>query len=156
MAIGPDNPNLPVVYYAPGEAGPKHVIDHNAFRSGLDGKLWIAGKRQANSLAAFQELTGYEQGSVLTDFSAFERADETAVFAKGRQFVLPQDVDLTPKADSAIVDAGVSIPGVNNDYAGAAPDMGALERGRPAPVCGPRSGPYVEKLAAHRRAPGDE
>ena len=38
----------------------------------------------------------------------------------------------------AAVDAGVALPTVNDDFSGRAPDLGALEVGRPAPHYGPR------------------
>ncbi|MEO8223453.1 MAG: thrombospondin type 3 repeat-containing protein [Gammaproteobacteria bacterium] len=43
-------------------------------------------------------------------------------------------------ASSTAVDGGQLIPNVTDDYAGAAPDLGAWERGRPLPVYGPRPG----------------
>ena len=39
---------------------------------------------------------------------------------------------------SKAVDAGVSIPTVNDGFTGRAPDLGALEVGKPAPKYGPR------------------
>jgi hypothetical protein len=36
------------------------------------------------------------------------------------------------------VDAGVRLTGVNDDFTGRAPDLGALEVGRPVPHYGPR------------------
>jgi hypothetical protein len=44
--------------------------------------------------------------------------------------------DLNPS--SKAVDAAVVIPTVNEDHLGRAPDLGALEAGRPAPHYGPR------------------
>ena len=39
---------------------------------------------------------------------------------------------------SKAVDAGVLIPTVNDDFTGRAPDLGALEVGKPEPKYGPR------------------
>jgi hypothetical protein len=36
------------------------------------------------------------------------------------------------------VDKGVRLPNVNDDFTGQAPDLGALETGKPLPVYGPR------------------
>jgi hypothetical protein len=47
--------------------------------------------------------------------------------------------DLRLAAASAAVDAGVAIPGINDGFAGARPDLGAYEVGAAAPVYGPRS-----------------
>lgn len=40
----------------------------------------------------------------------------------------PANGDFTPAADSALIDRGVLLPGINDGYAGAAPDIGAVER----------------------------
>ena len=45
---------------------------------------------------------------------------------------------ITLRASCAAVDAGVVLPNVNDDFFGAAPDMGAHENGRPLPHYGPR------------------
>lgn len=50
----------------------------------------------------------------------------------------PATVDTRLKADSAAVDAGVTLPGFNDGYAGQAPDLGACEYGQPLPAYGPR------------------
>jgi hypothetical protein len=42
------------------------------------------------------------------------------------------------KPMSRAVDAGVSIPTVNDGFTGRAPDLGALEVGKPEPRYGPR------------------
>ncbi len=46
--------------------------------------------------------------------------------------------DLRPKPNSKVVDAGVRIPNVNDDYKGKAPDCGAYESGQELPHYGPR------------------
>jgi len=43
---------------------------------------------------------------------------------------------------NAAVDRGVVIPNVTDGFTGAAPDLGALERGLPAPQYGPRFSPH--------------
>jgi hypothetical protein len=48
----------------------------------------------------------------------------------------PQDLRLRP--GSAAMDAGIVIPNVNDDFTGAAPDLGAYETGQELPVYGPR------------------
>lgn len=42
------------------------------------------------------------------------------------------------RPSGAAVDAGVRLPSVNDDFAGAAPDLGALEAGGAVPHYGPR------------------
>lgn len=46
--------------------------------------------------------------------------------------------DLRPKPNSKVVDSGVRIPNVNDDYKGKAPDCGAYESGQELPHYGPR------------------
>jgi hypothetical protein len=48
-------------------------------------------------------------------------------------------LDFSLRAGSAAVDHGAVIPNVTDGYTGAAPDLGALEAGKPAPHYGPRS-----------------
>lgn len=48
------------------------------------------------------------------------------------------DLDFRLKSSATVVDAGVRLPTVNEDFAGQAPDLGALETGRPQPEYGPR------------------
>ena len=48
------------------------------------------------------------------------------------------DLNFALKPNSKAVDAGVMIPTVNEDFAGHAPDLGALESGQPASHYGPR------------------
>lgn len=46
--------------------------------------------------------------------------------------------DLRPKATSRVINAGVHIPNINDDFTGTAPDCGAYEAGRELPHYGPR------------------
>jgi hypothetical protein len=49
-----------------------------------------------------------------------------------------EDLDFRLKPGSAAVDHGVALPTVTDGFTGRAPDLGALEVGRPAPQYGPR------------------
>ena len=51
--------------------------------------------------------------------------------------------DLRPDPNSKVVDAGVAISNVNDDYLGAAPDCGAYEAGQELPHYGPRNFLYT-------------
>jgi hypothetical protein len=42
------------------------------------------------------------------------------------------------KPGSKAVDAGVVLPTINDGFTGKAPDLGALEQGKPEPHYGPR------------------
>ena len=54
-----------------------------------------------------------------------------------RTLYKPADFDFQLRPGSAAVDAGVRLPGVNDDFTGRAPDLGAYEVGRPLPHYGP-------------------
>jgi hypothetical protein len=48
------------------------------------------------------------------------------------------DLNFRLKPGSKAVDAGVVLATVNENFAGKAPDLGAIETGQPDPVYGPR------------------
>ena len=48
------------------------------------------------------------------------------------------DLDFRLKPGSAAIDKGVVLPTVTDGFEGQAPDLGALESGRPVPIYGPR------------------
>lgn len=47
------------------------------------------------------------------------------------------DLSFALKPGGRAVDGGVLLPTINDDFAGAAPDLGAIETLRPAPRYGP-------------------
>jgi len=49
-----------------------------------------------------------------------------------------KDFDFSLRPGSAAVDRGVELPNITDGFTGQAPDLGALEVGRPVPVYGPR------------------
>jgi hypothetical protein len=49
-----------------------------------------------------------------------------------------EDFDFGLKPGSAAVDRGIALPNVNDGFTGRAPDLGAIETGRPTPHYGPR------------------
>lgn len=51
----------------------------------------------------------------------------------------PAELDFSLAEDSAAVDSAVLIPGINDDFTGEGPDIGALEKGKPRPHYGPRT-----------------
>ena len=66
--------------------------------------------------------------------------------ADPRKIYRPEDFDFRLRPGSSPIDAGVRLPGVNDDFTGRAPDLGAYEMGQPTPHYGPRS-PGVASLA---------
>ncbi len=91
------------------------------------------------SLEAFRAATGQEAHGIEVDYDIFENV--TAPNPANRHAVYhAEDFDFRLKSGSKAVDAGGRLPTVNDGFAGQAPDLGALESGRPMPVYGPRSG----------------
>jgi hypothetical protein len=93
--------------------------------------------RRFKSLAEYQQATKQEQHSVLVDYNVFtnvripDKADPQHLYKPG-------DFDFTLRPGSAAIDAGVSLPTINDDFTGRAPDLGAYELDRPIPHYGPR------------------
>ena len=63
------------------------------------------------------------------------------------------DADLRPLAGSPLIDAGVVIPGVNDDYSGSAPDIGAFEVGSVTPSDTPEPTPTPAATATPTATP---
>jgi hypothetical protein len=95
--------------------------------------------RSFRTLRELAEATGQEAHGLEVDYDIFQNlrppdpANPHAVYHAS-------DLDFRLKPGGRAVDAGVAIPTVNEDYTGKAPDLGALEAGRPSPVYGPRDG----------------
>jgi hypothetical protein len=75
---------------------------------------------------------------------------------EGVEFPIPalperEPADLRPRPGSAVVDAGVRLPGVNDAYLGAGPDIGDYEAEQALPIYGPR--PLGVEEDAVRRPP---
>ena len=95
-------------------------------------------RRQFETLAEYSKATGQDKHSILVDFDIFlnlmppDHEDVTKIYD-------PDSLDFQLKPDSVAVDAGCVLPNVNDDFAGEAPDLGALEVGLPVPHYGPRN-----------------
>src|SRR5687767_3288210 len=96
--------------------------------------------RAFKTLAEYSASTGQDRNSVLVDYDVFVKVPRLdAADVKTIQNVYdPKDFDFRLKPDAVAVDRGVPLPNVNDGYAGRAPDLGALETGRPLPHYGPR------------------
>jgi hypothetical protein len=91
----------------------------------------------------FQKGTSQEAHGMLVDYSDFLDLSEpsnAALPGPGLAFSMrtAEGLDFRLKPASKAVDAGVRLPNVNDDFTGRAPDLGAVESGRPAPTYGPR------------------
>lgn len=117
-------------------------IDHNGWsRDGLFRFVTAdtAVPDNAASFAAWRASTPFAEHGVLLDgaevFATLELDFATNPFTVFRD---PGSADFTLAATSPAVDAARLLPGINDAYTGAAPDIGALERGLPLPEYGAR------------------
>ena len=156
--FGPKDRDRPVLQTA--FKDPASVMDYNAHRVGLKGaekpfvlrlgsKTWAAG-----NLAELGRLSGAEtHGMEVRDFGVFVKAGEPSWKTDKTRLFTPDEVDLRPAPGGPLVDAGCRIPGVNDDFAGQAPDIGAYEAGRPVPHYGPRTGRKLAEVLDVAAAP---
>ncbi len=89
------------------------------------------------TLADMRAATGQEAHGMEVDFDIFEKMvppDPT----KRHAVYHAMELNFRLKSGGKAVDAGVLIPTVNDDFSGKAPDLGALEVGKPEPKYGPR------------------
>jgi len=89
------------------------------------------------TLAELCAATGQETHGLEVDYDIFERLQGPAAGQRHAVYHAV-DLDFRLKTGAKVVDAGVRLPTVNDDFAGAAPDLGAWETGRPEPHYGPR------------------
>lgn len=122
------------------------AMDFNGWRVDPDVAVpirWWHGTPSTDTfpdLAAFTAATGLEANGIMVDFDIFVRA---SVVELGRTYE-KDDMDLTLREDAVARNAGVRLPGINNDFTGDAPDLGAYEFGQPRPHYGPRPLPERE------------
>ncbi|HLQ79214.1 MAG TPA: hypothetical protein VK210_17775, partial [Terriglobia bacterium] len=92
--------------------------------------------RRFKTLKEFSDATGQDKHSVLIDYDVFVKVAPAG--PDPRTLYKPADFDFQLRPGSAATDAGVRLPGINDDFTGRAPDLGAYETGRPLPQYGPR------------------
>lgn len=151
LFLGRDTPSRGILVLANSAA--VNTTDYNGYRPNRDVKEQYRYMKPASgpniyeprpgdwkvfsTLKEFQTATGQETHSIEVDFNIFERmsppkhADRYAVYHA-------MDLNFILKEGSLAVDAGVLMPTVNDDFAGRAPDLGALEHSRPVPHYGAR------------------
>jgi hypothetical protein len=96
--------------------------------------------RRFKTLAEYSQATGQDRHSVLVDYDVFvnvARLDAQDIRTIQKVYKA-EDFDFRLKPGAAAVDRGVSLPNVNEGFTGNAPDLGAIEIGRPSPHFGPR------------------
>ena len=135
LFVGPDTlaGNRTVEWTANVDEG---VFDYNGYYP--DGGFWFGKDAGANVLyASFAEAQAggmYEANGVLLAKPIFQ-----AGFVGPADEQVHQDPpDFTLAEGSGAIDKGKLIPGINAGFVGAAPDLGAWERGCPMPLHGPR------------------
>jgi hypothetical protein len=96
--------------------------------------------RQFKTLAEYSAVTGEDRHSVLVDYDIFVKVppldaqDRTTV----QKVYKAQDLDFRLRPGSAAIDKGATLPNITEGFAGAAPDLGAIELDAPPPHYGPR------------------
>jgi hypothetical protein len=114
----------------PGEPGKLSVQEQTKFEASS------REQRRFKTLKEFSEATGQDTHSVLVDYDVFVKV--AAPGPDPRTLYKPADFDFQLRAGSAAVDAGVRLSGIDDDFTGKAPDLGAYEVGKPVPHYGPR------------------
>jgi hypothetical protein len=96
--------------------------------------------RKFATLNAYAQATKQDQHSVLVDYDIFMNVTKLDAkdLATVQRLYKAEDVDFRLRPGSAAVDRGIAVPNVTDGFTGQAPDLGALEVGRPVPVYGPR------------------
>ena len=97
-------------------------------------------QRPFSTLAAYSQATNQDRHSVLVDYDIFVNVPK--LDARDRKTVQrvykAEDFDFRLKTGSAAVDRGTPLAGITDGFSGTAPDLGALEVGKPLPHYGPR------------------
>ncbi len=141
LFLGRDMPGRGVMTWA--NATANYSTDYNGFRPNRNVAKqysWIAPENKGSdfaTLAEFQKATGQEAHGVELDYDVFENLAPPDVERRYHVYH-SADLNFRLKANSKAVDAGVVLPGINDGFAGRAPDLGALEVGQKQPHYGPR------------------
>lgn len=93
--------------------------------------------RSFKSLKDYSEATGQDKHSVLVDYNVFANVSKPDMTDPQRVYRV-EGVDFQLRPGSAAIDAGVELPNITDGFGGRAPDLGALESGKPVPHYGPR------------------
>ena len=150
LFLGRDTPERGIMAWA--NATDAFSTDYNGFRpnKGVAAQYqWLSPAKGTTAyepkptewktfakLADLKAATGQEAHGIEVDFDIFEKlsppnpANRHAVYHA-------MDLNFKLKPGSKAVDAGVKIPGVNDNFVGKAPDLGALESGAPEQKYGP-------------------
>jgi len=114
----------------PGEAGKLSAQEQSKFEA------TTREQRRFKTLKEYSAATGQDAHSVLVDYDVFVKV--TPPGPDPRTLYKPANFDFRLREGSAAVDAGMRLTGINDDFTGKAPDLGAYEVGQPLPHYGPR------------------
>lgn len=121
-------------------------IDYDGFDGGLSAPLFKWGNpvQRFNNLAEFVSATAIESHALSVSRSAL--FDSLTPLGPDSLY---GRTHLTLRPSCAAIDKGAVLPGINQDFSGLAPDLGAYEYGKPLPSYGPR--PEGNSPVAHMR-----
>lgn len=144
LFLGRDTPERGIMTWA--NMSTAYSSDYNGYRpnKGVDKQYtWIVPpdyeKAQTfATLAEFRKATGQEAHGIEVDFDIFAKPMTPPSPLHRHAVYHAMDLDFQLNPTGKAVDAGVAIPTVNDGFAGKAPDLGALEVGKPLPKWGPR------------------
>jgi hypothetical protein len=109
------------------------------------------------SFDALREATGFGAEAIFVEgYSVFRDAPEPAHARRDSPLLNSAAVDVSLQQDAAPVDAGARLPGINDDFEGEGPDIGARELGAQMPVYGPRDKGLQKRLREYTRSMGEE
>jgi hypothetical protein len=120
----------------PGVAGTNAVPSPLSTQQQAQLEATARERRRFKSLNEYSAATGQDKHSIVVDYDVFVKVgppgpDPTTLYK-------PADFDFQLRPNSSAVNAGIRLSGVNDDFTGRAPDLGAYEIGQPVPHYGPR------------------
>jgi len=115
------------------------TMDYNAYRRNqpellFKWKDYWGNVAYYNSIEEFYEATGLEEHGILADYDVFV----SAVPPEKGKTCEPGDYDLRSYKNAKVIDAGIALPQITDDFTGTAPDLGCYELGQEPPHYGPR------------------
>lgn len=123
-------PPFPMRANFPGEPGIRSTQEQTQF------EMKARERRRFKTLKEYSEAANQDRHSILVDYDVFMKVSPPG--PDPRTLYKPADFDFRLRPGSAAIDTGVRLPGVNDDFTGRAPDLGAYEAGQPLPHYGPR------------------
>src|SRR5579884_52599 len=134
LFIGPASPQkgVPVDWESPIDNG---MFDYNGYYP--DGTFVYVYPSWRDVVPSFAALaaTGVEQHGV----GVTPQTLASGLTGPVSHVALVQPQDAALASNSPAIDRGLVLPNINDNYTGAAPDLGALELGCPEPTYGPRA-----------------